>query len=434
MSTMHDFGFYDSGMRCFAELAQKTIHKIGQGSLVLVDIVDFSQVNHVYGYEYGGKILKLIEKHITTVITPIDILVRYSGDRFLIFYPRACDMNFLPDLYRKIDEALAKIPNEDSVVSDETTFRFRMTCANIDDNNCAFHDLFAATEFAMRTLKQSDESFRFCRSEAPKIFMTADLYREAFERSVDTGELTFFFQPKYDLKTRTITGAEALVRWYNKDEELFYPVDLILDCAERYHLMNDLAILALNSTVSAVQCLSEMGSDISVSLNLSLSQISSSTVISHFGYIAKSSPELVARIEIEVTEDSIFERYKNSTVNLRRLQKMGYPIAIDDFGKGYSNLQRIIDLQPRTLKVDKQFTDRITECEVTGTVVKTIVEMAVAFDAQVVAEGIETDDQVIPLIDIGVATGQGFHLSMPLTFTEFLNLAIAQTKSADAVV
>jgi EAL domain-containing protein (putative c-di-GMP-specific phosphodiesterase class I) len=278
--------------------------------------------------------------------------------------------------------------------------------------------MFHALEYSMKALRMADESFSFADSVPPTIFRSYAAFRHAFFEAKLKGELCFYLQPKRRLDNSALVGAEALLRWFDSDNGVHYPVMAVLDCLERYKMMDELAIYTIDFVVSILQT----GMRCPISLNLSLSQLSSKRVLNHFLQIALQYPDLRKNIEIEVTEDSLFLQHCNSLRHLKKLIAAGFLMAIDDFGKAFSNLQRIIDIKPQTVKIDKIFIDSVIECAVTQNVIKALVMMSKSQNSLLVAEGIESQEQVDCLISIGVTIGQGYHLGRPVPKNVFIEL------------
>jgi EAL domain-containing protein (putative c-di-GMP-specific phosphodiesterase class I) len=182
--------------------------------------------------------------------------------------------------------------------------------------------------------------------------------------------------------------------------------------------MDELAIYSVDYVINCLQ----LGIDCPLSLNLSLVQLDSKRVFKYFFEIAQRYPELIHKIEIEVTEDSLLLNHSNSLRHLIKLRQLGFDMAIDDFGKAFSNLQRIIEINPKTVKIDKIFTDTVIDCKVTQNVIKALVMMSDSQKSSIVAEGIESQEQVDCLLNMGVTIGQGYHLGHPVHKNTFITL------------
>jgi len=411
---MNTQALLNDGMKQFKVLTNTVLERYNNGCLMLLDVKNFQQINHQHGYEFGGYVLSDIQTRIQKVISCQGYTVHYSADQFFIFIHQFCDKEFAAELYRKIDEALDEPFTKGEVFCE---LAFRLAAVNFDGDG-SFDDMFQSLEYTMKTLRMSDESFAFAESVPPTIFRSDSAFRHAFFSAKLNGELCFHIQPKRRLDNRQLVGAEALLRWYDSEKGTHYPVMAILDCLERYKMMDELAIYSIDYVIGILNS----GIDCPISLNLSLSQLSSKRVINHYLKAALKYPTLRVNIEIEVTEESLFFQHQNSLRHLRKLCEAGFSMAIDDFGKGCSNLQRVIEIKPKTVKIDKIFTDAVIDCHVTQNVIKALVMMANSQNSLLVAEGIETQEQSDCLVDMGVVIGQGFHLGRPVSKSDFIGL------------
>jgi EAL domain-containing protein (putative c-di-GMP-specific phosphodiesterase class I)/GGDEF domain-containing protein len=404
----------NDGMRQFKALTNTVLKRYNNGCLMLLDVKNFQQINHQYGYDFGGHVLSEINIRIGTVIASQGFAIHYSADQYFLFIHQFCDKEFAAELYRKIDNAFDAPFSQGQI---QCHLSFRLASINFDGDG-SYDDMFHALEYSMKTLRMSDESFSFAESVPPAIFRSDAAFREAFFEAKLEGELCFYLQPKRRLDNNIMVGAEALLRWYDKDNGVHYPVMAILDCLERYKMMDELAIYSIDFVVSILKT----GIHCPISLNLSLSQLSSKRVINHYLQIALLYPDFRDKIEIEVTEDSLFVHHSNSMRHLKKLCSAGFLMAIDDFGKAFSNLQRIIEINPKTVKIDKIFIDSVIECAVTQNVIKALVMMSKSQNSSLVAEGIESQEQVDCLVSIGVSIGQGYHLGRPVPKHVFIEL------------
>jgi EAL domain-containing protein (putative c-di-GMP-specific phosphodiesterase class I)/GGDEF domain-containing protein len=413
---MNSQALKNDGMRHFKELTNTVLERYNNGCLMLLDVKNFQQINHQYGYDFGGYVLSEINTRILSVIHTQGYAIHYSADQFFLFIHQFCDKEFAAELYRKIDDSFDAPFIKGQI---QCNLTFRLASINFDGDG-DYDDMFHALEYSMKTLRMSDESFSFAESVPPVIFRSDAAFRQAFFESKLKGDLSFYLQPKRRLDNRSLVGAEALLRWYDNDNGVHYPVMAVLDCLERYKMMDELAIYSIDFVVSILK----NGINCPISLNLSLSQLSSKRVLNHYLQITLQYPDLIDKIEIEVTEDSLFLNHCNSLRHLKKLCAAGFFMAIDDFGKAFSNLQRIIDINPKTVKIDKVFIDTVIECTVTQNVIKALVMMSNSQNSLLVAEGIESQDQVECLVSIGVTIGQGYHLGRPVPKNVFLELFV----------
>jgi EAL domain-containing protein (putative c-di-GMP-specific phosphodiesterase class I)/GGDEF domain-containing protein len=409
---MNSQALRNDGMTHFKEMTNTVLDVYQNGCLMLLDVKNFQQINHQYGYEFGGYVLSEINSRLQTVISTHGNTIHYSADQFFLFIHHFCDKEFAAQLYRNIDDTFDAPFTTENI---QCNLSFRLASINYDGDG-DYDDMFHTLEYSMKHLRMSDESFSFSESVPPFKFRSYTAFRDAFFSAKRKEELCFYLQPKRRLDDGTLVGAEALVRWI--DNDCHYPTSLVLRCFERYNMMDELAIYSVDYVINCLQ----LGIDCPLSLNLSLVQLDSKRVFKYFFEIAQRYPELIHKIEIEVTEDSLLLNHSNSLRHLIKLRQLGFDMAIDDFGKAFSNLQRIIEINPKTVKIDKIFTDTVIDCKVTQNVIKALVMMSDSQKSSIVAEGIESQEQVDCLLNMGVTIGQGYHLGHPVHKNTFITL------------
>ncbi len=398
---------------------------------MLVDLDNFKQVNHLHGSLFGDAALQEVGQRLENVLInhfPSSQWLHYSGDIFLIFIERAMSREDAVHIYTSINNSLSR-PIDISGMQVE--LGSRLSIANAVAGSTTFDNLLDGAEFSLRLAKQDGDRFAMADNTIPTQFNSRSGFRKAFNSAVVSKALRFYFQPKYSLESGEVIGSEALVRWHDENEKP-YPVSAVLESMDHYGMSNDFAIYTLDYVIDFLGEQIRLGSRQPVSINLDIKQLTNSSVISYFQTIAASKPEVVGMLEVEVTEDNLFERHRNSLRNLLLLRQAGYRLSIDDFGKGYSNLKRIIEIQPNTIKIDKVFVDSIVDCTVTRQVISAMVQMQLANGSGLIAEGVETEEQAEILRQIGVKSVQGFLYNPPLPRESYLKLISANSTELPA--
>ncbi len=250
------------------------------------------------------------------------------------------------------------------------------------------------------------------------IRLEADLH-DALERD----ELEIWFQPKFDLSERQVTGMEALLRWKHETRGFVSPV-VFVAVAEANGLIGRLSTLVLNKTLEQISLWTTMGfDDLCVSVNVSPMQLRAESLVSETIEALKSSGVSGNRLEIELTETSVLERPEEARIALQKLRAEGISISMDDFGTGYTSLALLADLPLDTVKIDRSFVSAMSDSPRSQAVVESIITMAHALKLRVVGEGVETNEELEILARFGCDEVQGYLISRPQPakdITEFL--------------
>ena len=260
---------------------------------------------------------------------------------------------------------------------------------------------------------------------APPVGMEEE--RPDLRRAVDRDELVVHYQPKVETLSGRITGAEALIRWRHPQRGLVSPGDFI-PAAEAIGIIPEIGKWVLRKACADVAgCVYD---GLSIAVNVSRQQLQEpglASIVASAVDAAGLSPE---RLHLEVTETSVMQNSAVSIAELVALRAMGVRISIDDFGTGYSSLNALKDLPVDVLKVDRSFISDIAENERDAAFVKTIIDLARNLGLSVVAEGVETNEQLSLLNRLGCDEWQGFLFSRPVPLPEFLETLARNTPSS----
>jgi EAL domain-containing protein (putative c-di-GMP-specific phosphodiesterase class I) len=242
------------------------------------------------------------------------------------------------------------------------------------------------------------------------------------QRALARNELELYYQPKVDLSTLTIVGAECLLRWNHPTDGLLFPGPLI-EAAESYHMMNELGYWTLESAIRGLVGFEAHGLDITLSVNISPTQLYDTKLVPTLKRLTHRYGVNMKQLELELTEDIAVSNSLMVKKQLAELRQLGIQVAVDDFGKGYSNLAYIRDLELNTLKIDKTFVMELTDTPVNKAIIEAARIIGQAKECEVIAEGVETIEQLHLLREIGIRYGQGYLFSKAIPHQSFISLA-----------
>lgn len=395
-------------------------------ALHLLDLDGFKPINDMLGHTAGDRFLIETAKRLVRVVGKSGMAARIGGDEFAVLQTGIEDDETAPDLALRIAEALSQ-PYGLFGKPMTTTASLGTAFHPVDASNV--EDLLRSANLAMHQAKS--EGGNLHRFYVPDMTMRA---REAavldaeLRQAIAEEQFTLFYQPRIDLATGQIIGAEALLRWNRPGIGIVAP-GVFLPRVEENGLILPLGEWVLKKAcLQVVQWQRERLPAIRVSVNLSALQFRKQNV-----------PELVAQtlaetgldpafLELEITESIMLEDTDAVVRDLHRLREIGVSISIDDFGVGYSSLQYVKHLPVDRIKVDRCFIRNITTDPNDAAILRAIVGLGHSLDLTIVGEGVETAEQLAHLRIEGCDEGQGYHLGKPMPPEEFTAFVKADSK------
>jgi diguanylate cyclase (GGDEF)-like protein len=389
-------------------------------SLLLIDVVRFSDVSSSFGYDYGDKLLLQIANRIILLFSDDAIFGRISGDIFGLVMSGSHHQNELFDFHNHLIEHF-KTPlqcGDHAFIAD-----FNVGAASNPNSNTNINAFFSLAETALKQAKGNKfDNFQYSNNfkneeSGRSLALKADL-----RRALNNDELEIYFQPKIELKTLNIIGAECLLRWNHPLDGLLFPGALI-EAAESYNMMNEVGYWTLEQAFKGAVVLNDLGLHMKIAVNMSPTQLYDLSFALNIQEMAFKYDVALSQIELELTEDVALSNSFLVKKQLAQIRSLGVTVAIDDFGKGYSNLAYMRDIEIDTIKIDKTFVMEIDQSPINRAIVEASLIIANAANCELVAEGIETIQHLHILRELGVLTGQGFLFSKAVSLSDFIELA-----------
>ena len=389
-------------------------------SLLLIDIVRFSDVSASFGYDFGDKILLEIANRIAFLFNDNAIFGRIGGDVFGLIISGGHQQKSLHDFYNHLVQHF-KTP----IQCDDHAFiaDFNVGAASNPKNNIDINQFFSLAETALKQAKDNKfDNFQYAQSSNDAMSGRALALKADLTRALAQDELEIYFQPKIELNTLQIIGAECLLRWNHPLDGLIFPGALI-KAAESYNMMNELGYWVLDQAFKAAAFLNSLDLRLKISVNMSPSQLYDLNFSNNLKELAQKHEVELSQFELELTEDVALSNSILVKRQLSQIRLLGATIAIDDFGKGYSNLAYLRDIEIDCIKIDKSFIMQIDQSPVNRAIVEAGQLIANAANCELVAEGIESIQHLHILREIGVVSGQGFLFSKAIPLRDFVELA-----------
>ncbi len=388
-------------------------------SLMLIDVVRFSDVSSSLGFRVGDVILLGIANRVNQLFGSDVLLGRISGDIFGLVFSGCLSESQLREQFDRLIEHFKTPINFDghAFIADFNVG----AVVNLPDNKDTIK-LLARAETALKQAKESKYTNLqiLSLSKAPhtgrSLALKADLQR-AFSKN----ELEIYFQPKVNLNTLEVVGAECLLRWNHPLDGVLFPGSLI-EAAESYNMMNELGYWTLEQAFKSALQFRLQGIDIVLAVNMSPTQLYDINFIPTLTSLSETYCVELNQFELELTEDVAFSNSLMVKKQLSEARALGLNIAVDDFGKGYSNLAQIRDIEVDIIKIDKSFVMELELNPVNLAIIKAVQLIGEAMECDIVAEGVESMEQMHILREAGIKRGQGFLFSKAIPESDFVEL------------
>lgn len=403
----------------FIELIEKVALKEKRFSLMLMDVMNFSDVSSAFGHKSGDTLLIQIANKIQSIFPHAQAIGRISGDIFGVVFTSSVTPSALRNEHSRLYDHF-KSP----LTIDNTAFivDFNVGVSVRKNPKSNVNRIISLAESALKKSKSNQhENFSLLNDDTQEgsgrgLTLKADL-----KRALANDELELFIQPKVDLTNYKIIGGECLLRWNHPLDGVVFPGSL-LKAAESYNMMNELGYWTLESCLKLISIMATLGYEVPISVNLSPTQLYDPQLVKTLKILINQYKVNTRFLELELTEDVALSNSLLVKRQLQDIKDLGISLAMDDFGKGYSNLSFIRDLELNAVKIDKTFVLEINESPVNIAIVQATKTICDAKNCETFAEGIESMEQLLSLKDIGVNKGQGFLFSKAIPFRVYLEL------------
>ncbi|WP_417438167.1 putative bifunctional diguanylate cyclase/phosphodiesterase [Idiomarina sp.] len=399
-------------------LETESPHK--KAALLFIDLDRFKEVNDALGHTVGDELLRRVARRITKLAPKGSVLARAGGDEFLLAIAKpdsresiiklseqmlqALDTHFFVDVYELFISASIGV-----TFADDADFNAEYFIRNADTA------LYQAKEHGRNTYKVYDKAIH--RDLTKKLELVKRL-----RHAVSKQQLTVYYQPKVELGSRRISGLEALVRWVDDDGSII-PPDEFIPLAEDTGLIIPISEYVMEEAFLQLKQWHELGFDeLSIAINISGKQLHLADLVDDIMERVNEAQIPPNKVELELTEQVFIENIQSHTRFMHSVREQGMSLAIDDFGVGYSSLSYLKNFPVTSLKIDRSFVRDLPHNEDDATITQTIISLARNLNLQLVAEGIETEEQVEFLLQRECSTGQGFLFSRPVPARQITEL------------
>ncbi len=403
-------------------IQQALLHSARDGrgvAVVFIDLDQFKLINDSLGHSAGDELLKAVADRMVQSVRNIDTVARLGGDEFVIVLFDA------PDNMEGIAHTLQRIQ---SVVAQPLQIgaqKLQVTCsmgvATYPENGTDIETLLMNADAAMYSAKEMGRNnYQFYASEMNAKVQEKLVLQDGLRRAIDHSEFLLLYQPQVDLHSGQIIGVEALIRWQHPELGVILP-NRFIPLAEETGLIVPIGEWVLRTACQQNKAWQAAGlPPIRMSVNVSARQFAEKNLIHHVARALNDSGLEACYLELELTESLIMQDVPQAIIKMEALQTMGVQMSIDDFGTGYSSLSALKQFPVCRLKIDQSFIRDIPADQDDKAIAMAVISLGHMLNLKVIAEGVETEQQLAFLRENECDEAQGYHFGRPVSSDEIV--------------
>ncbi|MDY0132198.1 MAG: EAL domain-containing protein [Desulforegulaceae bacterium] len=394
--------------------------------LMFLDLDHFKHINDSLGHSIGDELLQLVGRRLTTCVRSTDTICRFGGDEFIILLTEISSPQAAVQVSNKIHTAFT----EPFIIDkNELYVNLSIGISIYPDDSVDPDVLIQNADTAMYNAKETGRNhFQFFKVEMNEKAVRRMFVETGLRRALIQKEFVLYYQPKINLVSGKITGSEALIRWVNPELGIVYP-DEFIQIAEESHLILSIDRWVMLEACKQVKKWLDSGlSALPVAVNVSAVNFRNKHFLENIILILEKTGLPPDYLELELTESILMDNAESSVLTLKAVKDMGIKLAIDDFGVGFSSLSYIRQFPIDTLKIDRSFVDEINSNKDNAAIVSAVIGIGKNLNQRVIAEGVETPEQLSFLQAMDCDEGQGFHFNHPMLAEDFTLLLETERK------
>lgn len=388
-------------------------------AVVYLDLDGFKAINDTHGHDVGDKLLVTVSQRMKGALRDGDTLSRIGGDEFVAVLidleePEHCE----PVLERLLQAASEPVIIQDSTLRVSASIGVTIYPKDETDADLLLRHADQAMYVAKQAGKNRYHLFDVDQDEAVKIrHESMEHIRAAFEKK----EFVLYYQPKVNMKTGEVIGAEALIRWQHPERGLLPPANF-LPIIENHPISVELGEWVIETALLQMEQWHTIGLNLKVSVNISAMQLQDKNFVSRLSELLSKHPNIKPRcLELEILETSALEDMTQIFEIMHHCRKMGVNFALDDFGTGYSSLTYLKRLPVDVLKIDQSFIRGMINDSDDLAIVEGVIGLSTSFNREIIAEGVETIIHGQMLLSLGCVLAQGYGIARPMPAENMYN-------------
>jgi len=381
--------------------------------VLYLDLDHFKDVNDTLGHPAGDALLKVVADRLRACVREIDMVSRFGGDEFAVLQEDVDNIAGSEALAAKICQALAA---SFSIGGNQLHFSASIGIVPYDDDVADPEAMMTKADLALyRAKTEGRNRFRFHIRELDEKAHERVMIGEGLYSAIENGEFELYYQPQVEMRSGRLVGMEALVRWNHPERGLLLP-ERFISIAESNGSILRIGQWVIERTCRQIAAWREQDvAPLVVAANVSAGQFKLACNLDRIVAEALAEYAIPAdQFELELTASVLMEATQRHLEEFERLRRIGVRIAIDDFGSGYSSFEYLRPFRVARLKIDRRFIAGVTASSDDATIVRAIIELARALGIEVVAEGVETAEQLAFLSAAGCHVAQGHYFGKPM--------------------
>ena len=393
-----------------------------------LDLDNFKNINDVFGHSGGDAVLREVAARLLKCVSPHDLLARQGGDEFILVATRLTGTQAAAQLCECL---IARIAEPFSLDGQDMFIGLSIGIAVCPADSSDADDLLKFSDMALyEAKKEGRNTWRFYEQAMTARILERRALEEDLQAAIGTEQFSLRYQPRYDIRTGRIAGAEALIRWDHPQRGLCMP-DKFIALAEENG-----SILALSDWVMHRACSDAADWDdaLVVSVNISAVEFRSPGLVERVRNVLNATGVPSHRLELEITERVMIDDAEVGLRVMTELKALGVRLSMDDFGTGYSSLSYLKTFPFDALKIDRSFINELDQSTQSQSIVQAIIQLGRSLELSITAEGVETAQQLACLERFHCDEAQGYFLSRPMPLAALLDTLAEQSVPASADV
>ena len=409
----------------FLERLNENIDQNCQGFVASIELSGMGDIVGTFGLEASELIIYETGKRLNDQINPASVVARTGERQFKVLYI-SNDENEATHLTSIAERLYQTTSDSFDLMGSSVFINVSMGIGIIDPEESTAKSILTDVEIALHKAQNSiASSIVFFESSIKKQIVRKTQLVAWLRIAIENNEFQLFYQPQFNLKTKTVVGCEALLRWPRSSQEWVSPAEFI-PIAEKSGLIGDITTWTVEKAcMAAASWVSEQDLKIRVGVNISAEELASPEFLEYVTKFIQISGLPAELLEIEITETALMKDVVMATGNLRKIRNIGASIAIDDFGTGQASLAYLKNFPIDRLKIDQSFVNGALTNKTDQEIIAAIVKLAHSLGLEVIAEGAEEEEHINLLVALGCDEVQGFYIAKPMPADDFVDFVKA---------
>ena len=379
-------------------------------ALLLMDVDRFKDVNDTLGHNCGDELLIKVGDRLRAAVREVDTVARLGGDEFAIVMPGVAGIDAALTVADRVQAALNESFEIEGLDLDvEASMGVVVSGRDGED----VLTLFRHADVAMYAAKKRGSTVAIYERQADESSPVRLTLLRELRQAIDSSNLVLHYQPQLSIETGEIVGVEALVRWSHPERGMI-PPDQFIPLAEHSGLIGPLTRYVLNMALAQARSWIDAGTPLPVAVNLSARNLGEDRLLEQVAELLRAHDVPADQLTLEITESAIVTEPERARELLSQLYEMGVKLSIDDFGTGYTSLAQLKNMPIEELKIDRSFVATMTTDSGNAHIVRGVVALGHNLGLSMVAEGVEDDETLRALKDLGCDVVQGYLLARPM--------------------